>query len=369
MPKLGDLTGVWNTIRELNVSDIRETAEQPFGIALIGEPIARATVARALYGTPGRFPAARTPRETLLQYDLPLARDRQAGLSQASLLLLVIDSREPLSSETEKTLDKLSMLAAPTIVVCVGAPHLPGGGPNLGPTPCVFLDDDADSAQAGALLQEIVERLPEEQRVAAARRLPGLREVVARALIADTSFSNATYALTSALPELIPLLNIPLNAADLLVLTKNQALMVYRLGLAFGASGEFQDQMREIMPVIGSGFLWRQAARQLIGLVPGFGLVPKVAVAYAGTYTTGHAALVWYSRGEVLSKGALGKLYRQALTVGRKRAAELRGRRKTAPIEPTEPFTGETRRFGPIRSLRRFLPGRKPRPTPPEEEY
>jgi uncharacterized protein (DUF697 family) len=365
VPKLGDLTGVWNTIRELNVTDIRETAEQPFSIALIGEPIARATVARALYGQPGRFPATRAPRESLLQYDLPLARDRQAGLSQASLLLLVIDGRPPFSSETEKTLDKLTMLASPTIVVYVGTPIQPVGGLNLAPS--VFFDEDATGESAEALMHEIVERLPEDQRVAAARRLPGLREAVARALIADTSFSNATYALTSALPELIPVLNIPLNAADLLVLTKNQALMVYRLGLAFGESGEFQDQMREIMPVIGSGFLWRQAARQLIGLVPGFGLVPKVAVAYAGTYTTGHAALVWYSRGETLSKGALGKLYRQALAVGHKRAAELRGRFKAAPSEPTEPFTGETKRFGRVRSLRRFLPGGKSQTAPPEE--
>jgi uncharacterized protein (DUF697 family) len=289
------------------------------------------------------------------------------------MLVLVIDGHAPVSSGADKTLDKLSMLAAPTLVICVGAtqlPPTPDGGLDMGATPVVFVDDDVTSPSYEALMQEIVDRLPEDQRVAAARRLPGLRAAVARTLISDTSFSNATYALTSALPELIPLLNIPLNAADLLVLTKNQALMVYRLGLAFGASGDFQAQMREIMPVIGGGFLWRQMARQLVGLVPGLGLVPKVAVAYAGTYTTGHAALAWYSRGEMLSKGALGKLYRQALETGRKRAAELRARRQAPQVEPAtpdEPFTGETRRLAVGHGWRRFLPYRRKRPAPPEK--
>jgi uncharacterized protein (DUF697 family) len=86
---------------------------------------------------------------------------------------------------------------------------------------------------------------------------------------------------------MVPVLNIPLNAADMLVLSKNQALLVYKLALAFGAPADFQAQMKEVLPVIGSGFLWRQVARQLVGLIPGFGIVPKVAVAYAGTYATG----------------------------------------------------------------------------------
>ena len=373
MPKLGDITGVWNTIRELNVTEIREAAEQPFTIALVGDAATRTVVARALYGTPGRFPAAATPRETLLQYDLPLGRERYGGLSESSLLLLAVDGREPLPSGFDSTLDKLSMLLAPTIIVCVGAARLPSGAsgtPNVAAIPVVSIGEDETGVSSATLMQEIVERLTEDHRVAAARRLPGLREATARALIADTSFSNATYALTSALPELVPLLNIPLNAADLLVLTKNQALMVYRLALAFGAPADFQAQMREIMPVIGSGFMWRQMARQLIGLIPGFGLVPKVAVAYAGTYTTGHAALVWYSRGEVLSKGALGRLYRQALHLGRSRAAELRARRKNTPAEPTQPadpYVGETRRLDAARGIRRFLLRRRDRPAPPEE--
>ena len=60
-----------------------------------------------------------------------------------------------------------------------------------------------------------------------------------------------------------------------------------------------------------------------MGLVPGFGILPKVAVAYAGTFATGTAATRWYRSGEVLSPDALKRVYQQALTLGRRRATEL----------------------------------------------
>jgi len=362
--RFSDISNVWNTIREINVGEIQEEAEQPVTLLLIGDSGVRAPVARALRGVPGRFPAAGLG--ALLEYDLPLPREQQADLHQATLIVLALDGSLPLPPDIEGMVDRLSMVSAPSVVVCLGADRLPrtadGEEADLGGMPIIFVAERAQEKIAEKLLPEIVERIPTEQRVAAARRLPGLRGVVAREIIGDTAFSNATNALTSGIPELIPLLNVPLNAADILVLTKNQALMVYRLGLAFGASGDFQAQMREILPVIGGGFVWRQVARQLVGLVPGFGLLPKVAVAYAGTYAAGQAAALWYSRGEVLSRAALGRLYKQAMVLGRQRAAELLARRRRG-----DGYTGETRPLAPPkRGLRRFLPGRKEPPSPPQ---
>ena len=367
MPKFGDIAGVWNTIRELNVAEIREEAEQPVTLVLVGESAAREPIVRALQGQPGRFAGrgGAAVRDAVVEYDLSLPRERQPDLYTATLIILAVDGTRPLSPELERAADKLSLVPVPLLVVCLGAEQLPrlsdGRMPDLGPVPVVFVVEDASDDPGAGLMAEIASRIPAEERVAAARRLPGLRDAVAREIIGDTSFSNATYALTSALPELVPVLNIPLNAADVLVLTKNQALMVYRLGLAYGAPPDFQAQMREIMPVIGGGFLWRQVARQLVGLVPGFGLLPKVAVAYAGTYAAGQAAMLWYSRGEVLSRGALKRLYKQALAHGRQRTAELLARRRAGRAEaPPLPQTGETRRLPrPRRGLRRFLPGRK----------
>ncbi|MBV9789764.1 MAG: hypothetical protein JOZ51_16375, partial [Chloroflexi bacterium] len=130
------------------------------------------------------------------------------------------------------------------------------------------------------------------------------------------------------------------------------------LALAFGAPADFQSQMREIMPVIGSGFLWRQVARQLIGLIPGFGILPKVAVAYAGTYATGQAATVWYRSGEAVSGDAMRQLYRQAMDIGRQRARELINRRKQEKQDlPAQ--TGETRPLAKQPWWRRLWPFRR----------
>ncbi len=362
MPKFGDIGGVWNTIRELNVSEIREEAEAPITLALVGDSAIRAPIAQALRGRPGRFPAV--GQDALVEYNVPLRGDRQNDLRTAALIVLAIDGNMPAPPELQRTADQLALAGAPVIVACMGNSRLPtqgnGHAPDFGSFGVVYVPQFSREGIEEALLPELVERIPTERRVATARRLPGLRDAVARDLIGEASFSNATYALTSALPELIPLLNIPFNAADLLVLTKNQALMVYRLGLAFGAPSDFQAQMREIIPVVGGGFIWRQMARQLVGLIPGFGLVPKVAVAYAGTYATGHAAVLWYGRGEVLSKGALSKLYKQAMAVGRQRAADLIARRREDKAAGGEPAAKK-------RGIRRFLPGPKEPPAPPEK--
>ena len=52
--------------------------------------------------------------------------------------------------------------------------------------------------------------------------------------------------------------------------------------------------------MIGGGFLLRQGARQLVGLIPVAGIVPKVAVAYAGTLAIGKAVVAWATYGTAL---------------------------------------------------------------------
>jgi uncharacterized protein (DUF697 family) len=357
VPSFGGLSHVWDTIREINVSNIRESAEQPVRIAIIGTPEDRAAAIRALYAGPSRYAAAE--RAIVREYDVPLPRDRQSEVGRSDLALLIVDARADISVDAESVADKLSILAIPRVVLLIGTDHMPhvdsGSMWYLPGAVTVFAPDAEPDTLIKRLAPVLVDQLPDELRIAAARQLPGLRDAVARTLIGDSAFSNASYAFTSGLSELVPVLNIPLNAADMLVLTKNQALLVYKLALAFGAPADFQAQMREVMPVIGGGFLWRQVARQLVGLIPGFGILPKVAVSYAGTYATGQAAAVWYRSGEVLSADALRKLYRQAMEVGRERARELISRRK----QESPPPTGETKPLAPLSRLARFWPFRR----------
>jgi ribosomal protein L32 len=93
--------------------------------------------------------------------------------------------------------------------------------------------------------------------------------------------------------------------------------------LLLGFSTRWQDYVTEFGSVIGSGFVWRQIARSLIGLIPAWGIIPKVVVAYSGTYVVGNAILSWYLTGRKLSSKQMRALSAQALTRGKEYARKL----------------------------------------------
>jgi hypothetical protein len=66
--------------------------------------------------------------------------------------------------------------------------------------------------------------------------------------------------------------------------------------------------------------MWRQIAGALAGLVPGYGILPKTAVAYGGTYVVGLIATRWYETG-LLTEAERRRLMTEAASVAR-RAAE-----------------------------------------------
>jgi uncharacterized protein (DUF697 family) len=167
-----------------------------------------------------------------------------------------------------------------------------------------------------------LELLP-DRHLALARHYPIFRLAVARLLISETASANATYSIGTGIAEIVPALNIPFNVADMIVITKNQALMVYKLGLALGLSTNWKDHAAELGGVVGAGFLWRQVARELIGLIPVWGIIPKVAVAYAGTYAVGEAILRWYQTGRKVSGQSMKEIYADALARGKQVAQSL----------------------------------------------
>ena len=176
-----------------------------------------------------------------------------------------------------------------------------------------------------------------EYMLSLARNFPLFRTVVARRLINETCNSNAAYSLTTGLAEIIPVLNIPLNVADMIVLTKAQAFLVYRLGLALGMPYEWRSYLVEFGGVLGGGFFWRQIGRLLIGLVPGFGIIPKVGVSYAGTFVVGQVVYHWYLTGRQISGERMRGIYRQALENGKLLAARLISFRFRLPRRPRKP--------------------------------
>jgi uncharacterized protein (DUF697 family) len=168
----------------------------------------------------------------------------------------------------------------------------------------------------------VLDMLP-DQHLALGRQFPLFRVAIAHELINETCFANAAYSVSTGVAEIVPVLDIPLNITDMLVLTKAQAFLVYKLGLVFGFSLNWQDYITEFGSVIGSGFIWRQAARMLIGLIPVWGIVPKVAVAYAGTYVVGHVILQWYLTGRKVNPQQISAIYKQAFDRGKTYARTL----------------------------------------------
>jgi uncharacterized protein (DUF697 family) len=152
--------------------------------------------------------------------------------------------------------------------------------------------------------------------LALAREVPGLREPLAERLIRDTSRANAQFALLSTLPTWIPLVGaLSGSAADVLILTKNQVLLVFKLAGMYGRDlGQWRQILIEITPVVGGAFLWRSLARTLVGLLPTpIAAVPKTTIAFVGTATVGEIARRYYRDGLPLNATTVQEIQRHAL--------------------------------------------------------
>jgi uncharacterized protein (DUF697 family) len=122
-------------------------------------------------------------------------------------------------------------------------------------------------------------------------------------------------------------------------------MMCYRIALAAGRDGEPRALMAEIIGVLGGGVLLRQAARSLVGLIPLVGVIPKVAIAYAGTHAIGRAMVLWTVEGKKVTSDLVAKYSRESLEKGRALAERLTGDTSSHPPG------------GRLERLRRYLPG------------
>jgi uncharacterized protein (DUF697 family) len=250
------------------------------------------------------------------------AEARRAAGSGMLDLAVALSPTPDLSPALAFAVDALREARVPVVMVVVGsrssiaAVVQPGEAARAA---VAALGPSAVPAVAQALLSAVSPGM----RLALARHLVPLREPLFAELIEETAKTNAIYALTTGLAETVPVLDVPLNLADIVVLTKNQLVMSYRIALASGKKGTPRELVGEVLGVIGGGFLFRQGARQLVGLIPVAGIAPKVAVAYAGTLAIGKAVVAWAAYGTVLESDAVKKFYRQALSRGKDVAQAL----------------------------------------------
>ena len=279
----GGLWRFWKMISGVSVKEIAAEAERPVHLALVGTE------------DQTRLLAARLALET------PVPRDSAHGPA---------DVRSSISHHA----DARSL-----------------------PPDSIALDADALTADETRLAQALARIVVDhpDRRLALARRLPAFRPAVAAQLIQEAAWDNAKLAIVSALPGVIPFTDVLLPATalgDMVLLTRNQVLLLLRIAAAYGQEVDLRARVRELLPVVGSAFGWRALARELLGLLPGgIGVVVKGAVAYAGTYTVGKGADIFYSTGQTLSDARLKQLGRAAYKDALARVRQFVRREKATP--------------------------------------
>ena len=332
MPALANIEHIWSTITEVDVQAIREQAHSPFRMALLGaEADALHWLHDSLRTDPFENVLYPLP-ETLWVYHLPGDQDLYESMVEFDLVLMVVPEGDAGTAEQQALSDlRRANPQLPALLVQVSSlPKTSGAGSVSGyqRSPSVVCVSPADTDPFTSELTPRLLTLFPEQHVMLAHHLPGLRRGITQRLIRETSIANAGYSASTGIAELVPVLLIPLNVADVVILSKNQAIMSYKLALALGKDIRVQDMAVELAGVLGTGFLWREVAHFLVGLAPGIGLVPKIAVAYAGTYVIGQAVYYWYGHQRKLTPEQIKEMFGEAMAEGRTRAAALAPKRR-----------------------------------------
>ena len=204
-----------------------------------------------------------------------------------------------------------------------------------------------DPWNPAAFVAEVAEAR-DDLSMALARRFRPFRETVTREVIHRVATENALFAIVSALPNLVPsLAEIPWAlgefASDTAVLTVNQIRMAFLLAAASDRPVGYSEQRNEIGSIIAGAFGWRSLAREFAGKIPfGGGLIPKAAIAYAGTWTAGVSLERVYRIGYGLTRKERKAAWDEAFEKGREIASQLvaRVRRESKG----KPIAAETKR-------------------------
>jgi uncharacterized protein (DUF697 family) len=320
------LARVWRIVKEVDLDAIRREAGRRAHILVVGETTADAD-ALAIRLARGQI----DPTPYLTAVDAPLAAlglrhihpgGHQAPADAPTLVVAVTRGGEK-SADMTAARKQWVAREVPLVTVAIGTAEEDGTVHANGCVARVSIDR-LDDGGFRHVIDGLFRVVAPESRASLARRFPALRPKLCHAIIEDTARANAGYAFSTGLAEIVPILDIPLNIGDIVVLTKNQLMMGYRLALASGKTGQPRELIGEILGVLGGGLLFRQAARQLVGLLPAIGLVPKVAVAYGGTWAIGRAVVLWATGGGKLTRARLRELSREGLARGREVARSFR---------------------------------------------
>jgi len=341
MPNPLKLASLWRVMKDVDLDAIRRAAQAPFTLAVVADREEDAAAVRALLTGPD------VPPHPWIQVAVPTV-DALSALSSTAMVGILVTRTQELSEGLKLAGNRFSTAGTPVLALVAGDTSRTAKVLRPGEHSRVAVET-LDTAAVEAIATALVLMTTDDQQVALGAQLPPLRPAIFTRTIERTARANASFALTTGLAEAIPVLTAPLNLGDMVVLTKNQLMMSYRLALTAGREGDPKALMSEIIGVLGGGVLFRQIARQLVGLIPIAGLLPKVAIAYAGTFAIGKAVVAWTTEGRQITSEAVAAYSREGLVKGRALAEHL--------VEQAGATGGKVaRRFD---RLRKFLPGKR----------
>ena len=178
-----------------------------------------------------------------------------------------------------------------------------------------------DPFQPSSTVSQILQRRPALAVPLALHVLP-FRKEVSRRMVKKIAKENALFSLATALPDIVPLISLPWAvgefASDTAFLTANQIRMAFLLAAANDRDIGYHEQRGEIATIILGAFGWRALARELVGKIPwGGGLIPKAAIAYAGTRVAGLSLERYYRLGRAYTRSERRLAYEDALERGK----------------------------------------------------
>jgi hypothetical protein len=178
-----------------------------------------------------------------------------------------------------------------------------------------------DPDKPDAMVHQVLQSRPDLAVPLALHVLP-FRGEVSRRMVKKIAKENALFSLATALPDIVPFISLPWAigefASDTAFLTANQIRMAFLLAAANDRDLGYHEQRGEIASIILGAFGWRALARELVGKIPwGGGLVPKAAIAYAGTRVVGLSLERYYRVGKAYTRAERRQAYEEALERGK----------------------------------------------------
>jgi hypothetical protein len=279
----GNVRSFVNVVREVNIDELRANAEMAPRILVTARSEDDAkTIAGAIAGGPGS------------PFVIAASLDALPRSGQAFDAVVVFDptSSGAVARVTESLRAKELQLP---VVAFKGA-------------------KTGDTTAIETTREEIAAATP-DRATAFGRHLPAFRPAAVKAIVDQTARANAQFALVSNFPSAIPIIGSLMAAgADMLVLTKNQVLLTFKIAAIHNR--DLHDQRRilaEILPVVGAGFFWRTLAREAASFLPLLiGTLPKIGIAYIGTVVAGRGADYYYRFGKKPTKEQVREFYQQA---------------------------------------------------------